>query len=221
MKILNNISEKRFWAASLWPLVALMCLLAFVAPSAYAQNAKLDLSHLDKLAKKASEVTNVNLGDPMLKLAADTIGATKQGEKGAAIQGVVRNLKGIYVKSFEFSKLGQYNRSDIESVLKQLQTGSWKPVINVKEEKSGETTDIYVMEEGGGIVGMAIVAAEPKELTIVNLVGPIDLSQLGALGSLGSLFDRGGKRGNAGDSKPQLQHRDQPDQNSNPPQDPK
>jgi hypothetical protein len=63
---------------------------------------------------------------------------------------------------------------------------------------------------------LAIVAAEPKELTIVNLVGPMDLSQLGALGSLGSLVELGGKGGNAGDSKPQLQHRGQSDQKSNP-----
>ena len=71
---------------------------------------------------------------------------------------------------------------------------------------SGETTGIYVMQEGGETVGMAIVAAEPKELTVVNLVGPIDFSQLGSLGSLGALGQLG-NLGNIGNSKPQLQHR--------------
>lgn len=74
-------------------------------------------------------------------------------------------------------------------------------MVNVEEKKSGETTNIYVMNEGGEAVGMAIVAAEPKELTVVNLVGPIDFSQLGSFGKLGKLFAMPG----AG-----LQHRSTP-----------
>ena len=206
MKTLKNFTGTRKCHGRLLSAVLFAGLLAFGSPAAHAQNAKLDLSHLDKLASKASKVTDVNLGGPMLKLAAENLAAKKHGEKGAAMQGMVQQLKGIYVKSFEFSKPGEYSHADVESVLKQLKSGGWKPVVNVKEEKSGETTNIYVMEEGGEIVGMAVVAAEPQELTVVNLVGPINFSTLGSLGALGQLGSLGG---NGGNSKPQLQPRNE------------
>lgn len=87
-------------------------------------------------------------------------------------------------------------------------------MVHVEEKKSGETTGIYVMEEGGQIVGMAVVAAEPKELTVVNLVGPIDFSQLGNLGNLGGLGNLGAMMGN---SKPKLEHRSDAKPSPNPP----
>lgn len=221
MKMMKKFTKILKSHSKLLSAAMFACLVASVNPSAYAQSAKLDLSRLDKLASKASKVTDVSLGGPLLKLAAENIAAKKKGEKGAPIEGVVQQLKGVYVKSFEFSKPGEYSRSDVESILKQIESGGWKAIVRVEEKKSGETTGVYVMEEGGQTVGMAIVAAEPKELTVVNLVGPIDFSQLGGLGSLGALGELGALGGNIGNSKPHLQHRDQPEQKSNPPQDSK
>lgn len=34
----------------------------------------------------------------------------------------------------------------------------------------------------GKIAGLVVIAAEPREFTIVNIVGPIDLDQLSSLG---------------------------------------
>jgi hypothetical protein len=36
-------------------------------------------------------------------------------------------------------------------------------------------------------MGLTVLAAEPKELTVVNVIGPIDLQKMGALGALGNL----------------------------------
>jgi hypothetical protein len=41
---------------------------------------------------------------------------------------------------------------------------------------------VYVKREGNQIVGLTVLSAEPKELTIVNIVGPIDVEQLSRLG---------------------------------------
>lgn len=186
------------------------CLMAFGAAAAWAQNAKLDLSQLDKLASKASEVTNVTLDGSMLKLAAEQMSqkaATAKSQNKAFAANMVQRLKGIYVKSFEFDQPGGYSKADLEGVTKQLESGGWKAIVHVEEKKSGETTGVYVMQEGGETVGMAVVAAEPKELTVVNLVGPIDFSQLGSLGSLGGLGQLGGLAGSISSSKPELQHR--------------
>lgn len=184
--------------------------LVFGAATAWAQNAKLDLSQLDKLAGKASEVTNVTLDGSMLKLAAEQMSqkaATSKSQNKAFAANMVQRLKGIYVRSFEFDQPGGYSKADLDSVTKQLESGGWKSIVHVEEKKSGETTGVYVMQEGGETVGMAVVAAEPKELTVVNLVGPIDFSQLGSLGGLGALGQLGGLAGSMGNSKPQLQKR--------------
>lgn len=210
MRTLTRSLLKQEHSRTLLPALLLACLVAFGSAAGYAQNAKLQLSQLDKLGSKASEVDNVNLEGPMLKMAAEQVqkkASTGKSEKKEMAANLLSRLKGIYVKNFEFDKPGGYTKADLESVMRQLQSGGWKPMVHVEEKNSGETTGIYVMEEGGEIVGMAVVNAEPKELTVVNLVGPIDFSQLGSMGSLGALGQLGGLAGTLGGSKPQLQHR--------------
>ena len=210
MKTLTSGTRKRMDSSVLTLVLLAVCVLVMGAPAALAQNAKLNLSQLDRLAGKASQVANVSLEGPMLKLAAQQMSqkaSTAKSEKKLAAAGLLERLKGIYVRNFEFAKPGEYTKADLDSVLKQLESGGWKSIVHVEEKKSGETTGIYLMEEGGETVGMAIVAAEPKELTVVNLVGPIDFSQLGGLGSLGALGQLGGLAGSMGNANPQLQHR--------------
>ncbi len=169
----------RSLARKLMPLVVFLTLgifipLSLAAPAALAQSAKLDLSALDGLAAKASDVTNVNLDSNSLQLASGHVPAKQEQ--------MLKHLKGIYVRSYEFSKPGEYSRSDVEGILKQLRTSGWKSIVTTEDKKSGEITNICVMNEGGETVGMAIVSAEPKELTVVNLVGPINLNELGGMG---------------------------------------
>lgn len=210
MKTLMVVVLKRMTAAAL-PLALLAAgIMGFGAAPALAQNAKLELSQLDKLAHKASEVNNVNLEGPMLQFAAQqmTEKANKsKSRKKLAVADMLRRMKGIYVRNYEFSQPGQYSKADLRSVMKQLESKGWKPMVHVEEKKSGETTGIYLMEEGGETVGMAIVSAEPKELTIVNLVGPINFSQLGGLGSLGALGALGGIAGSSATPHSQIPHR--------------
>ncbi len=210
MKTLIRFTGKQNFAHALFPALLLACLVAVGSSAGWAQNARLRLGQLDKLAAKASQTANVTLEGPMLKLAAQAMqqkASKSNSQKKEMAAGLVERLKGIYVRNFEFANPGEYTKADLDSVMHQLQSGGWKPMVHVEEKKSGETTGIYVMEEGGEIVGMAVVAAEPKELTVVNIVGPIDFSQLGSLGSLGALGQLGALAGNAGNSKPQLQHR--------------
>jgi hypothetical protein len=210
MKTLTGFTGRRKFTRALFSTLLASSLMIFAAAAAWAQNAKLELSQLDKLASKASNVTNVTLDGSLLKLAGQEMSqkaSTSSSQKKAFAADLIHRLKGIYVKSFEFDQPGAYSKADVESITKQLESGGWKSIVHVEEKKSGETTGIYVMQEGGETVGMAIVAAEPKELTVVNLVGPIDFSQLGSLGSLGALGQLGGLAGTMGSSKPELEHR--------------
>ena len=38
--------------------------------------------------------------------------------------------------------------------------------------------EVYLMMQGDQIEGLAVISAEPKEFTVVNIVGPINLEKL-------------------------------------------
>lgn len=162
----------------------LMVFLALVWGSlpAYGQDARLQLNNLEKLSKKAAEVVDVMLDGSMLKLASKFLNEDED-EEAAQVKELVKGLKGIYVKSFEFDKEGDYSEEDVEAIRAQLKGPGWSRIVGVVSKREHENTEIYMMTMGseGSIQGMAIIDAEPKELTVVNIVGPIDLDKLSAL----------------------------------------
>jgi hypothetical protein len=181
-------------------------LLGALSPPAFGQNPKLDIKNLEPLAKKASEVVDVNLDGALLRLAAKFM--TEEDDREGLE--VVKNLKGIYVKNFEFDKPGEYSQAEVEAIRSQLQSPAWSRIVSAQSKHDGETTEIYLMTEtaGGKILGMAIINAEPKELTVVNIVGAIDIDKLSALeGKMG--IPRLGKEAKESSKKPEGQHEEQ------------
>ncbi len=49
---------------------------------------------------------------------------------------------------------------------------------NERSKRNNQNLDVYTMINGSKIGGLAVIAAEEKELTIVNIIGPIDLEKL-------------------------------------------
>ena len=163
---------------------ALLVIMLGAVP-ARAQEARLQIKHLEKLADKASEVVDVTLDGPMLQLAAKFMSDERSSEEAQA-RDLVRKLKGIYVKSFEFDNEGEYLPADVDAIRAQLHSASWKRIVNVRSKRDHENAEVYLMGAADNIQGMAIISAEPKELTVVNIVGPIDVDKLSHLeGSLG------------------------------------
>jgi hypothetical protein len=89
-------------------------------------------------------------------------------------------LKGVFVKRFEFEKEGEYTMADVESIRSQLNAPGWSHVANVRSKREGNY-DVVIMSEGSVIKGLAVLAAEAKAFTVVNIVGPIDLAKLAEL----------------------------------------
>lgn len=144
-----------------------------------AQDIKLPPA-LDRLASKAAEVVDVTMDAQMLQLAARFL-SDKDPDEAKAKQ-LVSGLKGIYVKSFEFEKPGEYQESDVEAVRSQLRAPEWSRIVGVRSRKSGDNADVFIRTENGKITGLTVIATEPKELTIVNIAGPISPEQLQDLG---------------------------------------
>lgn len=161
--------------------------LAALAASAMAQTSPLPLPPpVEKeLAARAANVTEVTLGKNMLAFAAKFMNGKDKDD--AATSQLIQGLEGIYVRAYEFDKEGQYSMEQIEQLRKYFETSEWSPIVRERERKTGETTDVMVKLVNGETHGMFILTAEPKELTIVLILGPIRMDELGKLKGIGGL----------------------------------
>lgn len=156
--------------------IAIFILLA--GTIAFAQEIKMPVD-LDKLAAKASETTEVTLNGRTLQLAAKFM--NDEGDEEA--RNIVKKLKGIYVRSFEFDSPGQYSEADVQLLRSQLKSPIWEKVVNVHSKREGENAEIYFKTDSSDqIAGLVVIAADPKELTIVHIDGPLDPSDLDKIG---------------------------------------
>jgi hypothetical protein len=162
---------------------------------AQAQDAKLQIEHLNKLASKAEQVVEVTLDERLLQLAAKFLSNSNPTE--ARIKEIVSGLKGVYVRVFEFEKPGEYSPADIEAIRSQLRAPGWQKIVGIFSKRGGDNVDVHLKMQGENITGLAIIAADPAQLTVVNIIGPIDLEKLreleGQLGIPKLELDKGNK----------------------------
>ncbi len=165
-------------------LILLMASWGVAAQAQDAQGAKLQIDHLSKLAEKADQTVEVSLDEKLLRVAAKFL--TNDNPTEAQVKEIISGLKGVYVRVFEFAKPGEYSSSDLETIRAQLRQPGWEKIVRVSSRRGGDNVDVHLRLQGENIVGLAIIAADPTELTVVNVIGPIDLEKLRQLeGQLG------------------------------------
>jgi uncharacterized protein DUF4252 len=143
-----------------------------------------------ELAAKATNATEVTLNKEMLGFASKFMNGKDQNQ--AAVGQLIQGLDGIYVRDYEFDKEGEYSMEDIEKVRQAIETPEWTPMVRDVERKGAEINDVMVKMVNGENKGMFILSAEPKEISIVLILGSIRMDQLGMLkgiGGLGALGD--------------------------------
>ncbi len=152
--------------------------------------------NLDRLAAHATESVDVTLDSSMLRLASGFL--SKDDPDQAKVKKLVSKLKGVYVRSFEFDKQGQYSMSDVDAIRSQLKGPEWSRIVGVKS-LHGENTEVYLKKDGEQVGGLVVLDIEPKELTIVDIDGAIDPEELSELGGHMGIpkFDKGKNKGNA------------------------
>ena len=145
--------------------------------------AQIRITGLDGLASKAKESVDITLDSTMLQAAGGFLGGNNKEKDAVKLKELLSGLKSISVRSFEFKEDGQYRIEDLDPIRAQLRAPGWSKIVSVTEEK--ELTEIYMRTDQGKVAGFAIIAAEPKELTVVAIEGAIDLNDLSKLGGLG------------------------------------
>jgi hypothetical protein len=131
-----------------------------------------DFSHL---ASRARDSVDITLDGFLLRLAQKFAAADGESEEDLAI---LRDIKSVRVRNFEFDSEDAYSRDDIESVRKQLAGPGWSPLAQVHRRESQEHVDVFLNMSGDKILGLAVIASEPRSFTIVNVVGNIDIDKL-------------------------------------------
>lgn len=156
------------------PLIAAVLVLA-AALAAQAQDAKIQTASLEHLAAKASQTVDVNIDERLMVLASKFLSDKDAEEK--EVKALVAGIKGIYVKRFEFEADGQYTPADVESIRSQVRGPLWTRLMNFTSKKDGNL-EVYLMMTADRIGGLAVIATDDREFTVVNIVGPVDVEKL-------------------------------------------
>jgi hypothetical protein len=145
--------------------------LAWASP-----NPKLLIPEFAGLAQKATDSVTITLDPALLSMASRFLDASDPQD--AATQEVIKGLRGIYVRSYTFDKDAAYSQADIDAVRAQLSAPGWNRLVQTHSRKTRADVDIYIMVDNNQAVGLALIASEPRQFTIVNIVGAIDLDKL-------------------------------------------
>jgi hypothetical protein len=137
------------------------------------------------LSAKASDVTEVTLSKQMLGFAAQFM----KDKDDAEAKQLIAGLDGIYVREYEFDHEGEVTPERVEQLKAYYLAGSseWTPMVHERDTKNHEATDVLMKMVNGEPKGLFVFDAEPKELTIVMILGPIRMEDLGKLHGLSGL----------------------------------
>ena len=155
-------------------VVLTLMLVLVLSQAARAQEVTIP-ANIERLAAKASDTVNITIDGALLQLAAKFLSSGRDEE---AVKRLISKIKGIYVRSYKFDRAGEYTDADLDSLRSQLKAPQWSRMASVRSQRQGENVDVYVKLENDDIGSLAVIAAHARELTVVNIVGQIDLDEL-------------------------------------------
>jgi hypothetical protein len=158
----------------------ILVLTAALAAGAAALWAQQFQFNLDYLKDKSSDHVEVSLNSSTLQFAAKFMDGKDPDE--ARVKKLILGIDGIYIQSFDFKNKGAWSPSDLDKVRVQLKAPEWSRIVGVKSNEDGENIEIWLRMEKGKVSGVAILASQPRQLTVANLVGNIDLDSLADIG---------------------------------------
>jgi hypothetical protein len=157
--------------------VAAACLT--VPLLAAAQGPELRLPSFSELKQHATESVDLTLGWMPLHLIGWLMKDADDPD-AARVRETIKGLKSVHIRSYQFGSDYAYPQADVDQVRAQLAAPGWSPLVQVRKRgdaqgKDRENVDIYVALEDKKVKGLVIIACEPREFTIVHIVGTIDL----------------------------------------------
>jgi hypothetical protein len=164
---------------------ALLCL------TACASAQQINMPSFNNLRGKATESVDLTIGPIPIALGRWVMKGSNDPDAVAA-QDLLKGVKKVYVKHYEFAEDNAYSKADLDEVRAQLNTKGWSALAQVRDNKKGEDVDVFIATENDEIRGITVVASEAREFTIVNVIGTLDMQTVAAFRDQ---MDRGGSFG--------------------------
>jgi hypothetical protein len=157
-------------------VLALTLLLPMLGAAQSPQSPEPKFPSLAALHGDAVESVNITLGPTALGFA--RLMSRFEGASDPEAQTVLQGLHMVQVHSFQFTSEPDHAQKDLEVLRSQLTAPGWNHLVEVRSSPEQKNVDVYMSVEGGRINGMVVIASQPRELTIVNIDGVIDLQKL-------------------------------------------
>ena len=142
--------------------------------------AQLQMQTLDRLAARAEKSVDVTVDENLLGLVTGMFKNSKDPDK-VKVREALAGLKGVYVRVYEFEKDGQWGEPDIADIRRQVGEPGWSRVVNIASRKDGQKVEVYLRALPGQVGGLLVLATQPRELVVINMVGNVDLEKLASL----------------------------------------
>jgi hypothetical protein len=146
---------------------------------AAAQSPELMLPSFASLRQQASESVDLTLGPFPLHLVARLM--DDHDPDSAQVKKTLQAVKSLQIRSFRFDADFAYPQAEIDAIRAQLSRPGWTRLVQVRKRGEKENVDIYLALEDHTIKGITILACEPREFTILSVVGSVDLDQVARL----------------------------------------
>jgi hypothetical protein len=150
----------------------------WISTCAHAEG-KLVFPSLDRLERHATQTLDVDVGPMRLAIASWFL--SSDDPDTATARNILKACKGVHVRSYQFGPDFEYPEDDIDALRSQLSGGGWSQLAKIRNRTASEDVDVFIALENDKITGFTVIASKPRELTIVNVVGSFDPSQIEGL----------------------------------------
>lgn len=148
-----------------------------VSAAARPQTALIAIPDFSSLESKAKVCVNISLGPWLLHAAGLFLDDTQEPD-AAAVKKLLGEVQSVQIRSFQFDTDSAYSQADVEAVRRQLNGPGWTSLVKTHDRNSGKDVDMYMLIQNEQTRGFALIASQPREFTIINIVGSINLSDL-------------------------------------------
>src|ERR1700760_2110755 len=124
-------------------------LLTAAVMLAHGQTPAFPVTLEKQLASRATNYTEVSLDKNMLGFAAKFLNSKDDDDVEA--KRLISRLDGVYVRTYEFDKPGQFTAEDLEAIRKQIQGTQWSSMVKERSKNGDDDSDVYLKLVNGEI----------------------------------------------------------------------
>ncbi len=150
-------------------------------PSAmtYADDALVRVPSFRSLEPAAVSSVNIDLGPWLLHLAGAVM--DDHDPNTATVKSVLAGLKLVQIRSFAFADDFEYPNAEVAELRRQFAGPRWTSLLQAHDRKANQQVDIFIAREKDETRGLALIASDPHQFTVINVAGAIKLEELPAL----------------------------------------